>query len=229
MNSEKILIIEDEENILEAVKYTLTQEGYDVFTSVDGEDGLEKAQEIKPDLVLLDVMLPKMDGFEVCRILRKDLEMPVFMISAKAEEIDRVVGLEMGADDYITKPFSMRELVVRVRNSLRRAALNPQVDELEILKFGELEIHLTSHMAIVSGEEVSMKPKEFDLLYLLASHKGRAFTRDQILQRLWDDEYIGDVRTVDVHVRWIREKIEVNPSRPEKLVTIRGVGFRFDG
>ena len=197
MNSEKILIIEDEENILEAVKYTLTQEGYDVFTSVDGEDGLEKAQEIKPDLVLLDVMLPKMDGFEVCRILRKDLEMPVFMISAKAEEIDRVVGLEMGADDYITKPFSMRELVVRVRNSLRRAALNPQVDELEILKFGELEIHLTSHMAIVSGEEVSMKPKEFDLLYLLASHKGRAFTRDQILQRLWDDEYIGDVRTVD--------------------------------
>jgi len=116
-----------------------------------------------------------------------------------------------------------------VRNSLRRAALNPQVDELEILKFGELEIHLTSHMAIVSGEEVSMKPKEFDLLYLLASHKGRAFTRDQILQRLWDDEYIGDVRTVDVHVRWIREKIEVNPSRPEKLVTIRGVGYRFDG
>ena len=229
MNSEKILIIEDEENILEAVKYTLTQEGYDEFTSVDGEDGLEKAQEIKPDLVLLDVMLPKMDGFEVCRILRKDLEMPVFMISAKAEEIDRVVGLEMGADDYITKPFSMRELVVRVRNSLRRAALNPQVDELEILKFGELEIHLTSHMAIVSGEEVSMKPKEFDLLYLLASHKGRAFTRDQILQRLWDDEYIGDVRTVDVHVRWIREKIEVNPSRPEKLVTIRGVGYRFDG
>ena len=229
MNSEKILIIEDEENILEAVKYTLTQEGYDVFTSVDGEDGLEKAQEIKPDLVLLDVMLPKMDGFEVCRILRKNLEMPVFMISAKAEEIDRVVGLEMGADDYITKPFSMRELVVRVRNSLRRAALNPQVDELEILKFGELEIHLTSHMAIVSGEEVSMKPKEFDLLYLLASHKGRAFTRDQILQRLWDDEYIGDVRTVDVHVRWIREKIEVNPSRPEKLVTIRGVGYRFDG
>ena len=229
MNSEKILIIEDEENILEAVKYTLTQEGYDVFTSVDGEDGLEKAQEIKPDLVLLDVMLPKMDGFEVCRILRKDLEMPVFMISAKAEEIDRVVGLEIGADDYITKPFSMRELVVRVRNSLRRAALNPQVDELEILKFGELEIHLTSHMAIVSGEEVSMKPKEFDLLYLLASHKGRAFTRDQILQRLWDDEYIGDVRTVDVHVRWIREKIEINPSRPEKLVTIRGVGYRFDG
>ena len=229
MSSEKILIIEDEENILEAVKYTLTLEGYDVFTSVDGEDGLEKAQEIKPDLVLLDVMLPKMDGFEVCRILRKDLEMPVFMISAKAEEIDRVVGLEIGADDYITKPFSMRELVVRVRNSLRRAALSLQVNDLEILKFGELEIHLTSHMAIVSGEEVSMKPKEFDLLYLLASNKGRAFTRDQILQRLWDREYIGDVRTVDVHVRWIREKIEINPSQPEKLVTIRGVGYRFDG
>jgi len=229
VSSEKILIIEDEENILEAVKYTLTQEGYDVFTSLDGEDGLEKAQEIKPDLVLLDVMLPKMDGFEVCRILRKDLEMPVFMISARAEEIDRVVGLEIGADDYITKPFSMRELVVRVRNSLRRAALSPHANDLEILKIGELEIHLTSHMAIVSGKEISMKPKEFDLLYLLASNKGRAFTRDQILQRLWDDGYIGDVRTVDVHVRWIREKIEINPSRPEKLVTIRGVGYRFDG
>ncbi|MEC7836634.1 MAG: response regulator, partial [Chloroflexota bacterium] len=128
MSNEKILIIEDEENILEAVKYTLTQEGYDVFTSVDGEDGLKKAQKIKPDLVLLDVMLPKMDGFEVCRILRKDLEMPVFMISAKAEEIDRVVGLEIGADDYITKPFSMRELVVRVRNSLRRVTLSSQID-----------------------------------------------------------------------------------------------------
>ncbi|MED5410071.1 MAG: response regulator transcription factor [Chloroflexota bacterium] len=229
MSNEKILIIEDEENILEAVKYTLTQEGYDVFTSVDGEDGLKKAQKIKPDLVLLDVMLPKMDGFEVCRILRKDLEMPVFMISAKAEEIDRVVGLEIGADDYITKPFSMRELVVRVRNSLRRVTLSSQIDNLEILKFGELEIHLTSHMAIVSGQEVSMKPKEFELLYLLASNKGRAFTRDQILQRLWDPEYIGDIRTVDVHVRWIREKIEINPSRPEKLVTIRGVGYRFDG
>jgi len=229
VSNEKILIIEDEENILEAVKYTLTQEGYDVFTSVDGEDGLKKAQKIKPDLVLLDVMLPKMDGFEVCRILRKDLEMPVFMISAKAEEIDRVVGLEIGADDYITKPFSMRELVVRVRNSLRRVTLSSQIDDLEILKFGELEIHLTSHMAIVSGQEVSMKPKEFGLLYLLASNKGRVFTRDQILQRLWDREYIGDVRTVDVHVRWIREKIEINPSRPEKLVTIRGVGYRFDG
>ena len=229
MNSEKILIIEDEENILEAVKYTLTQEGYDVFTSVDGEEGLEKAQEIKPDLVLLDVMLPKMDGFEVCRILRKDLQMPVFIISAKAEEIDRVVGLEIGADDYITKPFSMRELVVRVRNSLRRAALSPEPDAPEILKFGELEIHLTSHMTIVAGEEVSMKPKEFALLCMLASNKGRAFTRDQILRRLWDHEYIGDMRTVDVHVRWIREKIEANPSRPEKLVTIRGVGYRFDG
>ena len=137
MSSEKILIIEDEENILEAVKYSLTQEGYDVFTSIDGEQGLEKAQEIRPDLVLLDIMLPKMDGFEVCRILRKNLDMPVFMISAKTEEIDRVVGLEIGADDYLTKPFSMRELIARVRNVLRRAALNPVENDLEDINYGE--------------------------------------------------------------------------------------------
>ena len=229
MSSEKILIIEDEENILEAVKYSLTQEGYDVFTSMDGEEGLEKAQEIRPDLVLLDIMLPKMDGFEVCRILRKNLDMPVFMISAKTEEIDRVVGLEIGADDYLTKPFSMRELVARVRNVLRRAALNPVENDLEDIKYGELEIHLTSHRVIVRGEEISMKPKEFDLLYFLASHKGRAFTRDQILEKLLGNEFIGDIRTVDVHVRWIREKIEANPSQPKKLVTIRGLGYRFDG
>ena len=158
MSSEKILIIEDEENILEAVKYSLTQEGYDVFTSIDGEQGLEKAQEIRPDLVLLDIMLPNMDGFEVCRFLRKSMDMPDFMISAKTEEIDRVVGLEIGADDYLTKPFSMRELVARVRNVLRRAALNPVENDLEDIKYGELEIHLTSHRVIVRGEEISMKP-----------------------------------------------------------------------
>ena len=229
MGSEKILIIEDEENILEAVKYTLTQENFDVFTAIDGEEGLTKALEIRPDLVLLDVMLPKMDGFEVCRILRKDLDMPVFMISAKSEEIDRVVGVEIGADDYITKPFSMRELVVRVRNVLRRVSSQTKVNDLEVIKCGELEIHLTSHKAIVRGEEISMKPREFDLLYFLALNRGRAFTRNQILKKLWGHEYIGDVRTVDVHVRWIREKIEINPSRPEKLITIRGVGYRFDG
>ena len=233
MAREKILVVEDEENILEAIKYSLTSEGFDVYGAEDGEKGLEMARELVPDLVLLDVMLPKIDGFEVCRMLRKDMDLPVFMLSAKAEEIDRVVGLEIGADDYITKPFSMRELVVRVRNSLRRRSLasseNNSSDSKEIIKAGDLEIDLTSHVIKLSGENLEMKPREFDLLVMLASGKGRAFTRDQILERLWGHEYIGDIRTVDVHVRWIREKIEVDPGKPSRIVTIRGVGYRFDG
>ena len=233
MARERILVVEDEENILEAIKYSLTSEGFDVYGAEDGEKGLEMARELVPDLVLLDVMLPKIDGFEVCRMLRKDMDLPVFMLSAKAEEIDRVVGLEIGADDYITKPFSMRELVVRVRNSLRRRSLasseNNSSDSKEIIKAGDLEIDLTSHVIKLSGENLEMKPREFDLLVMLASSKGRAFTRDQILERLWDHEYIGDIRTVDVHVRWIREKIEVDPGKPSRIVTIRGVGYRFDG
>ena len=233
MAREKILVVEDEENILEAIKYSLTSEGFDVYGAEDGEKGLEMARELVPDLVLLDVMLPKIDGFEVCRMLRKDMDLPVFMLSAKAEEIDRVVGLEIGADDYITKPFSMRELVVRVRNSLRRRSLasseNNSSDSKEIIKAGDLEIDLTSHVIKLSGENLEMKPREFDLLVMLASSKGRAFTRDQILERLWGHEYIGDIRTVDVHVRWIREKIEVDPGKPSRIMTIRGVGYRFDG
>ena len=233
MAREKILVVEDEENILEAIKYSLTSEGFDVYGAEDGEKGLEMARELVPDLVLLDVMLPKIDGFEVCRMLRKEMDLPVFMLSAKAEEIDRVVGLEIGADDYITKPFSMRELVVRVRNSLRRRSLasseNNSSDSKEIIKAGDLEIDLTSHVIKLSGENLEMKPREFDLLVMLASSKGRAFTRDQILERLWGHEYIGDIRTVDVHVRWIREKIEVDPGKPSRIVTIRGVGYRFDG
>lgn len=233
MAREKILVVEDEENILEAIKYSLASEGFDVYGAEDGEKGLEMARELAPDLVVLDVMLPKIDGFEVCRILRKDMDLPVFMLSAKAEEIDRVVGLEIGADDYITKPFSMRELVVRVRNSLRRRSLTasentPSLSK-EIIKSGDLEIDLTKHVIRLNGEDLEMKPREFDLLVMLVSSKGRAFTRDQILERLWDHEYIGDIRTVDVHVRWIREKIEVDPGKPLRIVTIRGVGYRFDG
>ena len=233
MAREKILVVEDEENILEAIKYSLTSEGFDVYGAEDGEKGLEMARELAPDLVVLDVMLPKIDGFEVCRMLRKDMDLPVFMLSAKAEEIDRVVGLEIGADDYITKPFSMRELVVRVRNSLSRRSLtaseNTSSVSKEIIKSADLEIDLTSHVIRLNGENLEMKPREFDLLVMLASSKGRAFSRDQILERLWDHEYIGDIRTVDVHVRWIREKIEVDPGKPSRIVTIRGVGYRFDG
>ena len=232
MAGEKILVVEDEENILEAIKYSLSKEGYEVYGASDGEIGLEKAKELSPNLVILDVMLPSLDGFEVCRILRKDMDVPVFMLSAKSEEIDRVVGLEIGADDYITKPFSMRELMARVRNALRRANEergNANSSKSEKIVVGELEINLASHVVLLSGMPIEMKPREFSLLALLASNAGRAYSRDQILESLWGHAYIGDVRTVDVHVRWIREKIEDDPSRPTKIVTVRGVGYRFDG
>ena len=232
MAGEKILVVEDEENILEAIKYSLSKEGYEVYGASDGEIGLEKAKELSPNLVILDVMLPSLDGFEVCRILRKDMDVPVFMISAKSEEIDRVVGLEIGADDYITKPFSMRELMARVRNALRRANEergNANSSKSEKIVAGELEINLSSHTVRLSGMPIEMKPREFSLLSLLASNAGRVYSRYQILEILWGHAYIGDVRTVDVHVRWIREKIEYDPSRPTKIVTVRGVGYRFDG
>ena len=232
MAGERILVVDDEENILEAIKYSLSKEGYEVYGASDGEIGLEKAKELSPNLVILDVMLPSLDGFEVCRILRKDMDVPVFMISAKSEEIDRVVGLEIGADDYITKPFSMRELMARVRNALRRANEergNANSSKSEKIVAGELEINLSSHTVRLSGMPIEMKPREFSLLSLLASNAGRVYSRYQILEILWGHAYIGDVRTVDVHVRWIREKIEDDPSRPTKIITVRGVGYRFDG
>ena len=234
MTGEKILVVEDEQNILEAIKYSMNAEGFEVYGAEDGERGLEIAREISPDLVILDVMLPKLDGFEVCRILRRDdMDIPVFMLTAKAEEIDRVVGLEIGADDYITKPFSMRELLARVRNALRRSSRSGLGRDNSssgnaVIQVGNLKIDLTGHIARVSEKLIDLKPREFDLLAMLASSRGRAFTREQILERLWGHDYIGDSRTVDVHIRWIREKIEEDPSKPKKIVTIRGVGYRFD-
>ena len=231
MSDPKILVVGDEENIREAVVYSLSQEGFDVYSANDGEDGLNKARTIMPDLVLLDVMLPKLDGFEVCRMIRKDLDLPVFMLSAKGEEIDRVVGLELGADDYITKPFSMRELVVRIRNMLKRSSnlSSSTLSDDELIIIGNLSIDTKSHRVKIDNQEINLKPREFELLYLLASNQGKALSRHQILEKLWGHRYIGDIRTVDVHVRWIREKIEDDPSSPSRLVTIRGIGYRFDG
>ena len=231
MPNPKILVIEDEENIREAVVYSLSQEGFDVYSANDGEEGLNKAKSLSPDLVLLDVMLPKLDGFEVCRMIRKDLDLPVFILSAKGEEIDRVVGLELGADDYITKPFSMRELVVRIRNMLKRSSnlLSSTLSDDELIIIGNLSIDTKSHKVKIDNQEINLKPREFELLYLLASNQGKALSRHQILEKLWVNQYIGDIRTVDVHVRWIREKIEDDPSSPSRLVTIRGIGYRFDG
>ena len=231
MPDPKILVVEDEENIREAVVYSLSQEGFDVYSANDGEEGLNKAKSLNPDLVLLDVMLPKLDGFEVCRMIKKDLDLPVFMLSAKGEEIDRVVGLELGADDYITKPFSMRELVVRIRNMLKRSSnlSSSTLSDDELIIIGNLSIDTKSHRVKIDNQEINLKPREFELLYLLASNQGKALSRHQILEKLWGHRYIGDIRTVDVHVRWIREKIEDDPSSPSRLVTIRGIGYRFDG
>lgn len=225
-----ILIVEDDPNLLHTLQYNLNQEGYATLTAADGEAGLRMASRMSPDLVILDVMLPGLDGFEACRILRRQSEAPVIMLTARGEEHDRVRGLEH-ADDYVTKPFSMPELLARVRNLIRRASSQASdfPGHSEIIRSGDLTIDQISHSVTLGDKTIEMKPREFSLLTLLASNKGRAFTRNQILERLWGHDYIGDSRTVDVHVRWIREKIELDPSKPRRIVTIRGLGYRFDG
>ena len=231
MSARKVLIVEDEENLLEALKYNLEKESLLVITASDGERGLELAREASPDLVILDVMLPRLDGFEVCRILRRETNIPVLMLTAKGEEMDRVVGLEIGADDYVTKPFSMRELMARVRAMLRRSLMDSEAVSQpsdELLKAGDIEVDIVSHTVRLGGAVIGLKPREFDLLALLVANKRRAFSRDQILERLWGHDYIGDTRTVDVHIRWLREKIEDDPSSPKRIITIRGLGYRFE-
>ena len=231
MPERKVLVVEDEENLLEALKYNLEKEGYSVLTAVDGEEGLGIARDATPDLIILDIMLPKLDGFEVCRILRRETNIPILMLTAKGEEVDRVVGLELGADDYVTKPFSMRELLARVRAMLRRSRMASETASSssgELLKAGDIEVDLVSHTVRLRGAPLELKLREFELLALMVANKGRAFTRDQILERLWGHDYIGDTRTVDVHVRWLREKIETDPGSPKRIVTIRGVGYRFE-
>jgi len=228
-----VLVVEDEENLLEALRYNLEREGYLVHTASDGGEGLEMARRLNPSLVLLDIMLPTLDGFEICRILRRESEVPILLVTAKGEEVDRVVGLELGADDYITKPCSIRELVARVRNTLRRTRYLEEnrlaADAERNYRIGALEIDLNSHEARLGGQPLNLNPKEFDLLALLVSNKGRAFTRDQILEKVWGYDYIGQTRTVDVYISWLREKLQADPTTACSIVTIRGVGYRLDG
>ena len=227
-----ILIVEDEPNLLATLQYNLKREGYATLAATDGEVGLRMASSMSPDLVILDVMLPSMDGFDVCRYLRRKSSLPILMLTARGEEDDRVKGLEIGADDYVTKPFSMPELLARIRNLLRRTASSRSPAETgpaEIIRSENLAIDRISHSVTLDDKPIDMKPREFSLLALLVDNKGRAFTRNQILELLWGHDYIGDSRTVDVHVRWLREKIELNPSKPRRIVTIRGLGYRFDG
>ena len=233
---ERILIVEDELSLQETLAYNLKKEGYTVDTVGDGRMALEAARKSKPDLIVLDIMLPEMDGFEVARILRKEMSSAILMLTARDDEIDRVVGLEVGADDYLTKPFSMRELIARVKAQLRRTRLlreelnkTPAEAPHESLKFDNLTIDLTRREVTLNNSPIQLKPKEYDLLLFLAEHRRQMLSREFILERVWGWDYIGDSRTVAVHVRWLRQKIEEKPSEPKRLVTVRGGGYRVEG
>ncbi len=233
--SEKILVVEDEPSLQETLAYNLERQGYNVETVSDGHAALEGARKLHPDLIVLDLMLPILDGFEVCRIIRHESNVPILILTARDDEIDRVIGLEMGADDYLTKPFSMREFLARVKAQLRRVRLireeiNAETTETkESLHFDNLEIDLTRREVLLDGQPLAFKPKEFDLLLFLARHRGQVLSRELILERVWGWEFSGGSRTVDVHVRWLREKIENDPTNPIRIVTVRGAGYRFEG
>jgi DNA-binding response OmpR family regulator len=234
--ADKVLVVEDDATLLDTLEYNLTRQGYEVFTATDGLLALEVARKEHPDLIVLDILLPKMDGLEVCRVLRREMTVPILMLTARAEEVDRVVGLEMGADDYLTKPFSMRELLARIKALLRRVRLireelatEEEAPSADRLTFGELSIDLSRHEVSWGGEPLRLKPKEYDLLVFLARNKGIALSRDLILERVWGWDFAGGSRTVDVHVRWLREKIEADPADPTRIVTVRGVGYCFEG
>ena len=230
MANSKILVVEDDANLLETLKYNLRKEGYDVVTATDGEQAIAIARGEKPDLIILDIMLPKMSGFEVCRILRKEMTTHIFMLTAKADEMDKVVGLEIGADDYMTKPFSLKEMLARVRAMLRRSQMTETPAAARVcIKIGKLEIDAARHIASLSDAPLDFSPKEFDLLAFLAKNKGLVFSREQLLEKVWGYDFAGDTRTVDVHIRWLRQKIEADPANPKYLVTVRGTGYKLEG
>jgi two-component system OmpR family response regulator len=226
----KILIVEDDNNLLDTLKYNLRKEGYNTVTAVDGAEALYIARQEKPDLIILDIMLPKLSGFEVCRILRKEMTIPILMLTAKTDEVDKIVGLEIGADDYMTKPFSVRELLARLGAMLRRADISKHpAGERRILRIGDLEVDVGRHQALYRGSRLSLTPKEYDLLAFLAVNEGFVFSREQLLEKVWGYDYAGDTRTVDVHIRWLRQKTEGDPAKPKHLVTVRGAGYKLEG
>jgi two-component system OmpR family response regulator len=230
MTAAKILIVEDDHNLLTTLRYNLIKEGYRIVTAIDGGQAVEVSRKEKPDLVILDVMLPGMSGFEVCRILRKETAVPILMLTAKTDEVDKIVGLEIGADDYMTKPFSMRELLARVRAMLRRAEMIQQPHgEPKQVTIGDLEIDIGRHRAFCKGSPLELTPKEYDLLVFLARNRGLVFSREKLLEKVWGYDYAGDTRTVDVHIRWLRRKIETDPAHPKNLLTVRGTGYKLEG
>ncbi|MCX6377993.1 MAG: response regulator transcription factor [Armatimonadetes bacterium] len=224
----KILVVDDEQPIVEAISYNLKKEGYTVQVAYDAEQCLNTVREDCPDLIILDVMLPSASGFDVCRLLRKQGNIPIIMLTARADETDKVVGLELGADDYVTKPFSMRELLARVKSVLRRTGSNEEINaSVERLQSGNLTIDMARHEVKLGDDVVGLSPKEFELLRFLASNPGLVFSRQTLLDRVWGAEAYVEERTVDVHIRWLREKVEVAPSQPARILTVRGIGYKF--
>jgi len=232
---EKILVVEDEPSLQETLAYNLTRQGYAVESAGDGQAALTVARQSNPDLIVLDIMLPKLDGFEVCRILRQEMNVPIIMLTARDDEIDRVIGLEMGADDYLTKPFSMREFLARVKAHLRRVRLireefdSESTPSKEILQSGNLTLDPVRRETRLNDRLITLKPKEYELLFYLIRHQGKVLSREQIMESVWGWSYTGGSRTVDVHIRWLRQKIEMDPNHPERIITIRSAGYRFEG
>jgi two-component system, OmpR family, response regulator RegX3 len=230
MSEATIFVVEDEASFVEALSIGLRREGFDVVVAVDGAEALDRFDEVRPDLVLLDVMLPKVTGLEVCRQLRKRTQVPIIMVTAKSAEIDTVVGLEVGADDYVTKPYRIRELVARIRAVLRRAETTGPVSTLApgTIEVGDVRLDPDEHRASVSGADVSLPLKEFELLHLLLANAGRVLPRETLIDRVWGTDYVGDTKTLDVHVKRLRSKIEPDPANPTRIVTIRGLGYKYE-
>ena len=224
----RVLVVEDERNLREPLVYLLQKEGYDVIEAEDGNSAVENFKALGADLILLDLMLPGLSGNEVCRIIRAESQVPIIMVTAKDTEIDKVVGLEIGADDYVTKPYSTRELLARMKAVLRRGSEPQAQSEQGVLRAGPVVMDIERHLVSVNGEKIQMPLKEFELLELLMENVNRVLTRGQIIDRVWGSNYFGDTKTLDVHVKRIRSKIEDDPSRPRHLMTVRGLGYKFE-
>ncbi len=224
---QRILIVEDEESLADSVRYNLEREGYAVSIAMDGRKALERFRKEPPALVILDLMLPEVSGLDVCRAIRAESLVPIIMVTAKDSEADKVAGLELGADDYVTKPFSVRELVSRVRAHLRRASMSPEATMDVVLTGGPIEMDVVRHEVLVAGEPAAFPPKEFELLEAFLRRKGRLLTREFLIEEVWGTDYFGDTKTLDVHVKRLRKKIEHDPHQPVHLVTVRGLGYKF--
>ena len=224
--NEKILLVEDEKTLAKALKFNLEKEGFRVEVAFDGEEALNAMSRKEPDLVILDLMLPKIDGYEVCRSIRRSSDVPIIMLTARDEDIDKILGLELGADDYMTKPFNTRELLARIKAILRRTVQQAAAVR-SFIKVGDLQIDVIKHKVTVKGREVALTSREYNLLSLLASNPGKVYSREELLEEIWGDDYSGDVRTVDVHIRHLREKIEEFPAEPNIILTVWGAGYKF--